>query len=159
MPDDPRMIYWDSCIFIHYIEGTKEWMPILDSLMDEANTGGELIIVTSTVSITEVAYAKAGKSGRALDPAVEADIDALWADRSAVRLVEFDQVIARAARSLLRRSVEIGRSLKPMDAVHLATAELMQVAELHTTDGALKNWNDLGFPVQDPYTPKPKLPL
>ena len=159
MPDDPRMVYWDSCIFLHYIEGTKEWMPILDSLIDEASTTGELVIVTSTVSITEVAFAKVEKSGRALDPAVEADIDGLWADRSAIRLVEFDQVIARAGRTLLRRAIEIGRSLKPMDAIHLATAELMQVAELHTTDDTLKTWNDLGFSVQDPYTQRPKLPM
>ena len=158
MPDDPRMIYWDSCLFLHYIEGTPEWMPILDSLIDEASKAGStLVIVTSTLSIVEVAYAKAEKSRRVLDPAVVAGMDALWADRSAVQLVEFDQVIARDARDLMRRSIEIARKLTPADAIHLATARVMQVSECQTTDEAMKRWNDLGFPVKDPWTPSPRL--
>jgi predicted nucleic acid-binding protein len=105
----------------------------------------------------EVAYAKAEKSRRVLDPAVVAGMDALWADRSAVQLVEFDQVIARNARDLMRTSIEISRKLTPADAIHLATARVMQVAECQTTDEAMKRWNDLGFPVQDPWTPSPRL--
>jgi hypothetical protein len=33
MPEEPKRIYWDSCVFLLYIEGTPEWMPILDSLL------------------------------------------------------------------------------------------------------------------------------
>lgn len=157
MPDIPRMIYWDSSVFLHYMEGTSKWMSILDALIDEASKTGNLVIVTSTLSIVEVAYAKSEKSGRALDPAVVAGMDALWGDRSAVQLVEFDQVIARDARSLLRRSVETRRKLTPPDAIHLATAAIMKVSECQTTDEQMKKWNDLGFPVQDPWTPFPKL--
>ncbi|MBA2596763.1 MAG: PIN domain-containing protein, partial [Chloroflexia bacterium] len=144
MPDIPRMIYWDSSVFLHDIEGTPEWMSILDALIDEASRAGSLVIVTSTLSIVEVAYAKAEKSGKALDPAVVAGMDALWGDRSAVQLVEFDQVIARDARGLLRRSIEIGRKLTPPDAVHLATAAIMNVSDCQTTDGSMKKWSDLG---------------
>jgi predicted nucleic acid-binding protein len=157
MPDIPRMIYWDSSVFLHYIEGTAKWMSILDALIDEASKTGNLVIVTSTFSIVEVAYAKVEKSGRTLDPGVVAGMDALWGDRSAVQLVEFDQVIARDARGLIRRSVEIGRKLTPPDAVHLATAAIMKVAECQTTDEQMKKWNDLGFPVHDPWTPSPQL--
>lgn len=86
-----------------------------------------------------------------------AAIDALWADRSAVQLVEFDQLIAREARRLLRASLDIGRGLKPMDAIHLATASIMHVADCHTTDNRLQAWsNDLDFPVRDPWTETPK---
>ncbi len=51
MPDEPRLIYWDSCIFLDYIEGSAHWMPILDSLLDQASATGEIVIVTSTLSI------------------------------------------------------------------------------------------------------------
>lgn len=157
MPDVPRLIYWDSCIFLHYIEGMPEWLPVLDALLDEESTGDELVIATSTLSICEVAFAEVERTNRALDPAIEANIDALWADRSAVRLMEFDQIIARASRQLLRRHAETARGLKPLDAVHLATAQQLHVADFHTTYARLKNWHDLGFPVRDPWTAPPKL--
>ena len=135
MPDEPRRIYWDSCVFLHYIEGTPKWMPILDALLEEASETKGLIIVTSTISITEVAFASAEKVGKALDDEVEAAIDALWNDRSAVTLVEYSEVIARGARSLLRQALQHGRALKPMDAIHLATAINRKVDDVHTTDG------------------------
>lgn len=158
MPDEPKRIYWDSCIFLHYIEGTPQWMPILDSLLEEASETKELLIFTASLSITEVAFAQAEKDDQALDPRIEAEIDALWNDRSAVKLVEFNEIIARSARTLLRRAVETGRHLKPMDAVHLATAQNRRVDEFHTIDDRLKKgWQDLGFPVHDPFTQRPKL--
>jgi predicted nucleic acid-binding protein len=158
MPDNPKSIYWDSCVFLHYIEGTPQWMPILDALLEEASETKDLVIYTSSVSITEVAFAQVEKTGQTLDPAVESEIDALWNDRSAVKLVEFNEIIARAARTLLRRAAESGRQLKPMDAIHLATAQSRNVTEFHTTDDRLKaGWQDLGFPVQDPFTQRPKL--
>lgn len=159
MPNAARMIYWDSCVFLHYIEGTTRWLPILDTLLDDASNTDDLIILTSTLSITEVAFAKTEKSNKLLDPGVEAAIDALWDDRSVIRLVEYDQIIAREARTLLRRSTMTGRSLKPADAIHLTTAQAMNVTDFHTTEDKLKHWNDLGFPVRDPWTAQPRLPL
>ncbi len=48
--------------------------------------------------------------------------------------------------------------MKPMDAIHLATAQNRRVDEFHTTDNRLqKDWLDLGFPVREPFTQKPKL--
>lgn len=158
MPSDKRHIYWDSCVFLHYIEGTQEWMPILDSLLEEASETAELIIVTSTVSITEVAFASVEKDGRNLEPEIEAAIEDLWNDRSAVGLVEYSKIIAREARALLRQAITTGRHLKPMDAIHLASARNRRVSDFHTTDGRLqKYWQDLEFPVRDPFTQKPKL--
>lgn len=158
MPDEPDRIYWDSCVFLHYIEGTPEWMPILDSLLEEASEAKKLVIVTSSASITEVAFAQAERAGKTLDPEIEAAIDALWNDRSAVQLVEYNEIIAREARRLIRRAIENGRSLRPMDAIHLATALNRRVVDFHTTDEKLKrDGQDLGFPVRDPFTEKPKL--
>src|SRR5262245_60902861 len=135
MSDEPKRIYWDACVFLDYIEGAPEWMPILEALLEQASETEELMIYTSTVSITEVAFAKAEKDGRALDPTIEAEIDALWNDRSAVKLVEFNEIIARGARRLLRHAVEQGRQLKPLDAIHLAKAKNRHVEENNTTGG------------------------
>jgi predicted nucleic acid-binding protein len=158
MPDEPERIYWDACVFLDYIEAAPQWMPTLDALLEQASETDDLVIFTSSVSITEVAFAKAEKDGKALDPKIEAEIDALWNDRSAVKLVEFNEIIARGARALLRRAIELGRPLKPMDAIHLATAQNRSVAEFHTTDEQLKkHWHDLGFQVRDRFTQKPKL--
>jgi predicted nucleic acid-binding protein len=158
MPEPRRMIYWDSCIFLHWLEGTKRWQSALDAIIDEVKDTASLVLVTSTASITEVAYAKVEKSEGLLDPAVLVSLDDLWADDSIVRLIEFDQLTARRARDLLRRSIETPRSLKPLDAIHLATALQMGVEDCHTTDARMKSWNDLGFPVRDPWTAKPRLP-
>jgi predicted nucleic acid-binding protein len=152
MPEVPKRIYWDACIFLHFVEGTPQWMPILDSLLEAASESRDLIIVTSTLSITEVAFAKAEKDGKAPDPHVESAIDSLWNDRSAVQLVEYNEVIARAARSLLRQAIQSGHGLRPMDAIHLATAMNRNIEDFHTTDDRLKKlaWANLGFPIRDP---------
>jgi predicted nucleic acid-binding protein len=158
MPEEPKRIYWDACVFLDYIEGAPQWMPTLDALLEQASETDELVIYTSTISISEVAFAKAEKDGGVLDPTIEAAIDALWNDRSAIKLVEFNEIIARTARSLLRRAVGHARALKPIDAIHLATAQNRGVTEFHTTDERLqKHWQDLGFSVRDPFTEKPKL--
>lgn len=117
MREGKQQIYWDACIFIHYIEGTERWMPTLDAILEEVSERKTIEIYTSTVSITEVAFAQAERVGRALDPTTEAAIGALWADREVIRLVEFNEVIARGARDLLRQAVSGNRRLKPMDAI------------------------------------------
>ena len=44
-------------------------------------------------------------------------------------------------------------SLKPMDAIHLATAQRLNVAELQTYCERLHKWSGkLGFPVAEPQT-------
>ncbi|MFN8589902.1 MAG: PIN domain-containing protein [Thermomicrobiales bacterium] len=158
MPDAPRLLYWDACVFLHWLEGTPAWQPILDGVLDTVKDTPNLFIVTSTVTIVEVAYAKQEKSAKRLDPTLLTAMDEMWSDEAVVRLVEFDRLIARDARYLMRRSVEIPRKLTPLDAVHLATAQRLRVAECQTMDEPMKNWKDLGFQVVDPWVAKPRLP-
>lgn len=158
MPKSPRLIYWDSCVFLHYIESTPTWVPILDAIIDEVKNDSNLMLITSTVTIVEVSYIESEKASRALSASVEISLDAMWRDTSILQLVECDEAIARRARSLLRRAVAESRQLKPMDAVHLATADVMRVHDCHTTDTGMLKWNDLGFPIQQPWARKPLLP-
>lgn len=129
----PRPFYWDACCFLSLIENEPGRGPILAALM-EACQNGELDILTSFLTVTEVAFAKAEKDQRALDQAVEERIDALWFPPSRVRLEDVHQVVTFDARQLLRKSMIEKRKLKPVDAIHLATALRRGAKEFHTYD-------------------------
>lgn len=159
MPE-PLKIYWDSCVFLSYVQGRPlDRMPILEALVDRAYAR-QIHIYTSTFSIVEVAFAEEERAGELLDPAVMAKIDDFWADRRVVTLVEFHELIGRDARALIRNAIAAGRSLKPADAVHLATAVRIAAAEFHTYDNRLMsaaNGLSLAMPVVRPRTDQPRL--
>ena len=63
--------YWDACVFLSYINGVETRLPILDDLLSRSRAG-DCRIVTSTWSITEVAYDATEGSTRNIDPSIEA---------------------------------------------------------------------------------------
>ncbi|MBU2009375.1 MAG: PIN domain-containing protein [Chloroflexi bacterium] len=159
MPSQRERIYWDADVFLSYINGIEDRLAVLDALLaDSASDKGTIELYTSIVSQVEVAFAKTEQEKKALDADVEKQIDAMWADRSALKLVEFHDAISRQARELIRMAITRGWSLKPHDAIHLATAKQMQVAEFHTYDKALDKYSSqIGFSIQRPHTGKPRL--
>ncbi len=84
MPDR-QVVYWDADVFLHYIEGTPQYIGVLDALLKSASDG-DIEIVTSIISIGEVAYDAAEMKAQALDADIEAKLDALWDDRSVINL-------------------------------------------------------------------------
>ena len=114
----PRRVYWDACVFLSYINGIDEKLPVLDALLEESRQG-EIEIVTSAVSLTEVAFAEEERLKTALDSEIERLIDVLFADREVVKVAEFHELIAREARRWMRQALGNGWNLKPMDAIHL----------------------------------------
>jgi hypothetical protein len=99
MPDERRLIYWDADVVLSYIEEIPDRMAVLDALLDlSMRRDDPTKVVTSVLSVTEVAYAQAEKGAAALDPVVLARIDDFWADREAILLAEFHDLIAREAR-------------------------------------------------------------
>jgi predicted nucleic acid-binding protein len=147
MPSATR-IYWDACVFLSYINNEEGRARNIEALLASA-AKGEIEIITSTISIAEVAFAAAEQAGHALDPAVEERIVKLWGPP--VKLVEFHAAIGARAAALARTAIAKGWSLKPLDAVHLSSAEQMKVSALHTYDGGLiKYSSSVGFPVIEP---------
>ena len=64
------------------------------------------------------------------------------------------------ARRLMRRALTDGRSLKPPDAIHLATAIQQKVTAVHTYDERLHGYGDItGLDIEFPAIPTPRLPL
>jgi predicted nucleic acid-binding protein len=159
MPETTPCFYWDSCVFLSYIEETPNRLPDIDGLLENAEKG-KIEIITSTITIVEVAYAKTEREEGLLDPNVERKIEKLWIPPSPIRLVEFHKVIADKAKELIRRSLSLGLSLKPMDAIHLATAQDMNANGFHTYDDKLTRFEQLvNFKIDRPLiTQLPLLP-
>jgi len=158
MPKDPEYIYWDSCMFLYYLENDPSKMYAIDDIIHEVTSSkGKIEIITSTFTIAEVAYVAAEKMKGRLDPQKEKDIENLWLDSSMFKLVDFHPGIAADARTLIRSAMAMGVSgLKAKDAVHIATAQSMGASALHTYDDKLHRHSQLaglriGFP--EPKTP------
>lgn len=157
MADRP-LIYWDSAVFLDYVNGVPEKLPVLDELLERAGSGGDVEIATSVLSITEVAFGRLDQSKQRFDPRIQVAIDALWAD-PIVRQIDLYKEIAFDARDLVRSARLPGAGLKPADAIHLATARRIGVIEFQTYDSRLFRYSsEVGFPIREPTTGQPRMP-
>lgn len=68
-PDGKPLVYWDADVFLSYVNGTPDRLPHLDAFLEKS--GKDIQLITSTISIVEVAFAKAEQDGKALDEAIE----------------------------------------------------------------------------------------
>lgn len=121
---DLPLVYWDANVPLAYINGEPERTPHIQGLLLES--GKKIQIVTSILSIVEVAAAKVEQDGKELDPVTEERIISLWQDGSPIEIVEFYELIAEDAKALMRAGIPRGWSLKPPDAIHLATADRLR---------------------------------
>src|SRR5674476_306555 len=119
----PNRYYWDACFILEYLNGRPDRAPHVNALMGSASKG-DIEIITSTISVAEVAYATHEKAQGSLSDEVEQKIATLWEPGSPIRRVEFHILIAEDARAMTRRgAVEQGvGGLRSVDVMHLATA-------------------------------------
>lgn len=126
-------VYWDSCVWIGLIQQEADKYARIRGVLDRARAG-KLKIVTSTFTLAEVVKRKCG--GAIVEAGEEHDdyfADLLQQDF--VVVVNADWDAATKARALYREFNQHGLK-KPQDALHLATAVLENVDEMHTFDGA-----------------------
>lgn len=159
MPNDEQRIYWDTCVYLSYISGTPDRLPVIQQILGNARQ--KRAILTSIVSMVEVAYAAHEKNPGPLDPQMEKTMDQLWADDSVTEIVELNHDVAGMARDLIRRATATQRKLKPLDAIQLASAQWMRASEFHTYDRELLTQGfdkDIGCKMCEPYMVAPRLP-
>lgn len=128
MPSKPRY-YWDACAWIALIKREPNRFDACKHVIDLAEAG-QAEIWTSAFTLAEV-FKRNSDTGIV---SLEANKDIEFEDyieKEFVIKVQVDTDVGTAARRLLRTHPEIG---KPQDAIHVATALLYDIDELHTFD-------------------------
>ena len=163
MVNRTQLIYWDSCVVLAYMNAEQERLPTIEAIIQNvAKSNGQTKLVTSMIAKVEIAYIALEKDKRTLDPAIEKRFDDFWHDDSIIELVELHDEIARLARSLMRQTIASGRrTLKPFDAIHLATAKSIGAKEFQTYN--IKDFEQLststGLTVCEPHIDQLILPF
>lgn len=144
MPSSPKLIYWDSDVFISRFQAWPGRIDILRQFTEAAERN-EINLVISTFSLAEIAkvpnlYDDPTKD-KTLDEEQLARISAYFEnDYIIIRPLTMD--IAEMAREYVCKY-----GLKPPDAVHVATAIYWNVPLLHSYDEKLcKRTGQIGNP-------------
>lgn len=160
MPGRTNYVYWDSCVFLGYLNEEPDKLPVLDDLLqDIRESNGSRRIVTSTVSVIEVVYFKLASGQPALSPVGEQRLDSLWRN-PLIEIADVHEGVAKKARSLRREALRQGAiPLQITDAIHLATAAMFGVQEFYTYDPDFGPYRSLvRFTICVPYVQRPRLP-
>ncbi len=148
-----RYIYWDSSIFLAYLNGESGKVDTIEEVWTAVAANSADRIVTAVIAIAEVAQAAAERTRKVLDPQALTRIDAMWTDPS-ILLVEIPVPVMYIARSLMRDAVPRGWGWRPFDAIHLATA--LWVHQNRHAISAIQTYDDkwykfaplLGIPIE-----------
>ena len=119
--------YWDSCAFLALIQNEHGRADACQETLTEAQ-GGHFIIFTSALTLAETLWMRSGpKLGEE-----KARILNNFFRRSFIRVLNVDRAIAERAQRLVWDG-----SVKPKDAIHIATALRYKCELLETFDGPL----------------------
>ena len=125
-----KKYYWDSCIFIAWLNGGEGRPPeVIEGLNEVARDVNEnrAALCTSVTTWTEILQGK-------LTPEQKTRLENLFKRRNVV-LINIDARIAQMASEIRNYYNERGVKIETPDAQHLATAIIYEVDEFHTLDG------------------------
>lgn len=146
-------IYCDSNVFLAYFNEEDARVELLDTLFEEIKKDPMRRILTSSITIVEVAEAVSGYQ----DQINVKRLDSFWADRNLLEFADFHERIAHQARDLTWLAAESGLSLKSSDAVHLASALMFGAREFLTYDNLIQFTDLTGLDIKEPYVNQPRL--
>jgi predicted nucleic acid-binding protein len=128
LADKPRY-YWDACAWISLIQQDANRFDSLSYVVEEAKNG-KVEIWTSNFTLAEVYKRPCDGNMTGLTVAEDVPFEDFILQDFVTRVqVDFD--VGTLARRLLRTHPGI---VKPQDGIHLATALLNNIDELHTYD-------------------------
>lgn len=135
MAERSNWLYWDISVFLSYFNKTPDRHSEIDGVLRYIrSTNGSRLIVTSTLTKVEVSYYQDELNDNTLSSDTEEILDFFLNDRSVILFVDVTNEIARRARHLKRVEYSLGRVLKTLDAIHLASASFMGISEMHSYD-------------------------
>lgn len=124
-----QIIYWDSSVFIDWLEGRiPERVALIEPVLRAAKNG-DVLIVTSAWALAEVVRIK----GQPLSDVDEQKIIEFF-EQAYIQVRPLDMRVAATSRAICRKPTDTGKMLKPKDAVHVATAMHARIGRLHTFD-------------------------
>jgi len=152
-----RIFYWDSSVFIAFLNEESARSENVAQILEEAEAG-DVFIITSSFTLVEVIKLKGSTPIRIEDQKKVTD----FFEKDYFRFVDATRKITEAARNLIWKS----SGLWPKDAVHLASAvEFGSRADLdciHSYDRdflALNGKLPVSCPVREPVPEQPGLGL
>jgi predicted nucleic acid-binding protein len=147
-----QYFYWDACPFCALFNREEGWAENCRQVLKSAESK-EIKIITSAITLSEVIRVK---DMQRISQGQEAILHDFF-QHEYIIIVSADLFVATKARRLIHEFP----SLKPMDAIHLATAIRAKVAEMHTYDDKLLALSEkIGIPplrICRPSIPNPPL--
>jgi len=126
-----RRLYWDSCVFLGLINQEAGKVNDSTAVWREAERG-EALIYTSFFTFAEVFKVKGEGPAKPLTEDEDKKIETLLRQKW-IRPILVDERIGVLARRLMRSHQECK---KPSDGIHLASALVLNVDQMHTYDSA-----------------------
>jgi predicted nucleic acid-binding protein len=131
-----KRVYWDACSWIALIQKEKILQPggavedreMMCKSVIEAARKNRLEIATSAFCLAEVCKSPDARNSSSPDRIAD------FFENDFVLIAAVDTVVGNRARKLMTGGYA---GLKPPDAVHVATALILNVDEMHTFDDAL----------------------
>ena len=161
MPDKVRRVYADANVLLAYVSNEAGRADTVQSILEDARQS-RVELLTSVLSIAEVAYVQTDSSGD-FSSAGDAVIDELWKPASPITLVDISETVARGARGVIRQAKQTSvGGVRAADAIHLASAQLHECDRFFTYehDNMRRRWDTLiGASVTEPFTDNPQLDL
>ena len=132
-----ELIYWDSATFLAYFQNEPGRVDLCRGTLERAEAGN-VAIITSTLSIAECLWLR----GHEPIPRDRADIVQRFFRRSFIRVRNVTRNISESAQDLVWN-----QSIKPKDAIHVATALEAKIYILETfDDGLIGKTGQIGNP-------------
>jgi predicted nucleic acid-binding protein len=122
-----ELIYWDSCAFLGWLQEEADKVDLCRGRIERAKAG-EVGIITSALTLTEVLWTKNAPPLTS----DKADLLRRFFRHSYIRVQNVTRSIAETAQDVVWNN-----SVKPKDAIHVATALALSVPTLETFDDHL----------------------
>jgi predicted nucleic acid-binding protein len=122
-----ELIYWDSDCFLGWFQEEYDKVELCQGTLARADAG-EVLIVTSTLTIAEVLWMRHAP----LIPEAKANLVRRFFRRSYMRVRNVTRAVSESAQDLVW-----SKGIKPKDAIHVATALDARVMALETFDDDL----------------------